>query len=214
LLSSHSSPRAAVERLGNLGKGETARPASAISGPSYWSDAAPSEFGAMDADGNLMQVCAQGRWSIGDNCIQIDASGSDYQVQLPSSKYSMIEVTATLGNLTLRALVPSIGEESKLTNVALDERSITEAMIVEARLSADKQKLKTVTPDAYLGTRTLIYQAFDQPGPTQDLLDMVKRIIARYDPTLSQSTPDFFGIPVYEKTGCDQDGNNCTGPGW
>jgi hypothetical protein len=112
----------------------------------------------------------------------------------------MIEVTARTGNLALRALVPSIGEESKLTGVALDERNITEALIVEARLSHDQQSMKTITPDAYLGTRDLIRAAFDQPGPTQDLLNMVQRIIVRFDPSLSQTDPDFFAVSAYDET--------------
>ena len=199
-----------IESFGNLGRNESARPASAISGTSYWPDTQPSQFGATGPDGTAMAPCAQGEWELGKNCIQVDTSGSDYQVQLPSSKYSMVEVTSLLGNLTLRAIVPSIGEESKVSNVALDTRAITEALIVEARLSGDKQTFKQVTPSAYLGTRTLIYQAFDQPGPTQDLLGYVTRIIDRYDPSLSQQTADFFNIPVYETTNCDQAGNNCT----
>ena len=188
-----------IESFGNLGRNETARPASAISGTAYWQETQPSQFGAMDPEGNAMQTCLQGEWQLGKSCIEVSAGGDSYQVQLPSSKYSMIEVTGVRGNLTLRALVPSIGEESKITDVKLDERSITEAMIVEARLSADGQSMKQVTPTAYLGTRTLIYQAFDQPGPTQELLGYVTRIIQRYDPTLSQQTADFFNVPQYDE---------------
>ncbi len=188
-----------IENFGNLGRNEQPRPASAVSGTTYYQNPQPSEIGALDADGNAMKVCDQGRWQAGDSCINVLASGGNrYEVQLPSSKYAMIEITARVGNLALRALVPSIGEETTLENVALDERSITEALIVEARLSADGMKLKQVTPDAYLGTRNLIYAAFDQPGPTQDLLNMVTRIIAKFDPTLSQPDPDFFSIPVYD----------------
>ena len=176
-----------IESFGNLGRSEYDRPASAISGTTYWPDAQPSQFSASDGENEIKPFL-------------VDASGQSYEVRLPSSKYSMIEVTGRVGNLALRALVPSIGEESKATNVALDERSITEALIVEARLSADGQKLKLITPDAYLGTRNLIYAAFDQPGPTQELLDMVKRIIQRYDATLSQPDPDFFNVPQYDSS--------------
>jgi hypothetical protein len=176
-----------IENFGNLGRTEYDRPASAILGTSYWPDALPAQFSATDGENVITPFL-------------INASGTSYELRLPSSKYSMIEVTGRVGNLALRAIVPSIGEESKVTGVALDERTITEAMIVEARLSADGQKLKQVTPDAYLGTRNLIYAAFDQPGPTQDLLNMVKAIIGRYDATLSQPDPDFFNVPIYDST--------------
>ena len=190
-----------IESFGNIGRNESPRPASVISGTTYFTDAQPSQFGANDAEGNAMNYCGStgNDWELGKNCFRAEASGQNYQVELPSSKYSMIEVTARTGNLALRALVPSIGEESKLTGVALDERSITEALIVEARLSHDKQSMKTITPDAYLGTRNLIRAAFDQPGPTQDLLAMVQRIIVRFDPTLSQTDPDFFAVPAYDE---------------
>src|SRR5215813_3584577 len=121
-----------IERLGNLGRSETARPASAISGTTYFADAQPSQFGANDAEGSAMTYCgATGNdWDVGKDCFRTEASGQNYEVDLPSSKYSMIEVTARTGNLALRTLVPSIGEESTLTGVALDDRNITETIIV------------------------------------------------------------------------------------
>jgi len=176
-----------IENFGNLGRSEYARPASAISGTSYWPDPQPSQFSATDGENVIAPFL-------------VNISGQNYEVQLPSSKYSMIEVTGQVGNIALRAIIPSIGEESKVQNVALDERSITEAIIVEARLSADGMKLKQITPDAYLGTRNLIYQAFDRSGPTQELLQMVTRIIQRYDATVSQISPDFFNVPIYDSS--------------
>lgn len=173
------------ENLGNLGRGAYDRPSSAISGTTYWPDALPSQFSATDGENEIKPFL-------------VNASGTNYEVRLPSSKYSMIEVTSRVGNMALRAIVPSIGEEGKALNVALDARSITEAIIVEARLSADGAKFKQITPAAYLGTRNLIYAAFDRPGPTQDLLNMVQRIIPRFDATLSQPDPDFFVVPVYD----------------
>src|SRR5262249_53627596 len=174
----------------------------------------PSQFGANDAEGSAMTYCgATGNdWDVGKDCFRTEASGQNYEVDLPSSKYSMIEVTARTGNLALRTLVPSIGEESTLTGVALDDRNITETIIVEARLSHDKQSMKTITPDAYLGTRKLIHAAFDQPGPTQDLLQMVQRIIVRFDPTLSQTDPDFFAVPQYDENWNVK--NRAVSPSW
>jgi len=174
-----------IENWSNLGRSAWERPASRIIGTTYWSDAQPAQFSATDGENEIKPFL-------------VNASGNDYEVRLPSSKYSMIQVTGRVGNLTLRAIVPSVGEEGVAQPVPLDERTITEAMIIEARLSADGQKLKQITPAAYLGTRNLIYAAFDQPGPTQDLLNMVKRIISRFDATLSQPDPDFFTVPVYD----------------
>lgn len=190
-----------IERFGNLGRNESPRPTSAITGSTYFTDAQPSQFGANDADGSAMNYCgATGNdWDLGKNCFRTSASGQSYEVDLPSSKYSMIEVTARTGNLALRTLVPFIGEETTLTGVPFDERNVTETLIVEARLSHDKVSMKTITPDAYLGTRKLIQAAFDQPGPTQDLLAMVQRIIVRFDPSLSQTDPDFFAVPSYDE---------------
>jgi len=207
-------PGCGIERLGNLGRNETARPSSAISGTTYFMDAQPSQLGANDAEGNAMTWCgATGNdWDLGKACFITSASQQNYEVQLPSSKYSMIEVTGRSGNLALRTIVPSIGEESQLTGVPLDERYVTETLIVEARLSHDKQSMKTITPAAYLGTRNLIHAAFDQPGPTQDLLSMVQRIIARFDPTLSQTDPDFFQVPQYDENWNVK--NRAVSPSW
>ena len=180
-----------IENFGNLGRSEYERPASAISGTIGWSDPGlNTQYGVTDGENDLTPFLVNG-------------TSSSYEVRLPSSKYSMIEITARAGNGLLRGLVPSIGEESKV-NVPLDARAMTEVLIVEARLSADgKPKLKEITPSAYIdpvtgeGTRKLIYEAFDQPGPTQDLLHMVEAFFAHIDPTIGSLDPDFFTVPVY-----------------
>jgi len=87
-----------------------------------------------------------------------------------------------------------------VTGVDLDARAMTETLIVEARLAADGAKLKRVTPDAYLGTRSLIRQAMDRAGPTQDLLRMVERVLAKADVASGQLEPDFFASPVLDET--------------
>jgi hypothetical protein len=173
-----------IERLGNLGHDEYPRPASAISGATSWMDPTPNQLGASDGENPLSPFL-------------VTTSSTSYEVKLPSSKYSMIEVTARVGNAALRALVPSIGEESQVTGVDLDARAMTETLIVEARLSHDGDKLKLVTPEAYLGTRNLIRAAFDQVGPTRDLLEMVEAFFTRIDPTIGSIDPDFFTPPVY-----------------
>src|SRR6185369_16996350 len=60
-------PGCGVERLGNLGRNETARPSSAISGTTYFMDAQPSQFGANDAEGNAMTYCGDtgNDWDVG-----------------------------------------------------------------------------------------------------------------------------------------------------
>jgi hypothetical protein len=173
-----------LENVFNLTRSDSPRPASTIQGATSWPDPNPSQFSASDGDGNPIDPFFTG------------ADGGAYEVRLPSSKYSMIMVRARVGNMALRALVPFIDEETTLTGVDLDARAITEVLIVEARLSADGQTFKQLTPDAYLGTRKLIRAAFDEPGPTQDLLNMVEAIMAKVDPSSGSLDPDFFDTAV------------------
>lgn len=126
-------------------------------------------------------------------------NGTTYELELPSSKYQWLEVWAVSGQMALRAIVPQIGPETEQT-VNIDARSTTEALLVEAKLSAQGKTFKQLTPDAYLGTRALIQAAFDQPGPTQDLLNMANRIMATYDPSLSVGSPSYFNQPVLDST--------------
>jgi len=179
-----------IESLGNLGRSEYERPASAISGKLGWSDPdLVTKYSVSDGENEFGP----------DVAFLINGSADAYEIRLASSKYSMIEVVARVGNGLVRGLVPFVGEESKVTQ-DLDARAMTEALIVEARLSADSAaggvKLKQIDPSAYLGTRNLIYRAFDEPGPTQDLLHMVERFFVRIDPTISSLDPDFFTVPV------------------
>ena len=44
---------------------------------------------------------------------------------------------ARSGNMLVSAIVPAIGEETRLSNVDFDEKAMTETLIVMARLSAD-----------------------------------------------------------------------------
>src|SRR6516165_7150379 len=83
-------PGCGIERLGNLGRSESARPASAISGTTYFMDAQPSQLGANNADGSPMTWCgATGNdWDLGKVCFITSASQQDYEIQLPSSQYS------------------------------------------------------------------------------------------------------------------------------
>jgi hypothetical protein len=116
----------------------------------------------------------------------------------------MLRVQAHSGDLVLRALVPSVGEESVAVGVDLDARAMTETLIVEARLGHDGGSFKLLSPAAYVGdgvtsgTRTLIRKAFDVPGPVQDLLHMVERLIGKADPTSGAARPGSFSIPVVD----------------
>ncbi|MGZ5957640.1 MAG: hypothetical protein ACXWLI_04420, partial [Myxococcaceae bacterium] len=78
-----------IENFGNLGRNEYDRPASAILGTTYWPEAQPSQFSATDGENVITPFL-------------VNASGTSYEVRLPSSKYSMIEVTGRVGNLALR----------------------------------------------------------------------------------------------------------------
>ena len=127
---------------------------------------------------------------------------SGYELRLPSSKYSMLRADFRGGNLWLRAIVPSIGEESVATGVNLDARGMTEVLIVEARLSANRGKIGEPTsftqlsPDVYAGTRLAIRAAFDQAGPAQDLLAMVTRVMTLFINDVGDADPVFFKLPA------------------
>ena len=125
---------------------------------------------------------------------QTTRDGGVYELRLPSAKYSNLIMNAVAGNTTLQALVPQVAEESSLA-IDVDEESTTEALIAEARLSADGKKWNQVTPETYIATRMLIRNAFGQGGPAADLLAMVNRIVTmRADPS-SGSDPAFFLVP-------------------
>ncbi|HTS82493.1 MAG TPA: choice-of-anchor X domain-containing protein [Myxococcaceae bacterium] len=188
-----------LENLTNTGRSEYARPASTISGTTFFQNSETAAFTVTLGD-KTYAPCTLASSPTATDCLLLTAQGTSYEVRLFSSNYSMIEVNAVVGNMTLRALVPSIGPESSVSNVNLDAEAITEAMIVEARLSADGNSFKNITPAAYLGTRNLIYAAYNEPGPTQDLLNMVKRLMTLYDPTISQPNPDLFNVPQYDSS--------------
>jgi hypothetical protein len=50
------------------------------------------------------------------------------------------------------------------------------------------------------GTRTLIGKALDQPGPAQDLLRMVERLMTQANPKAAVPSPFFFITPVLDAT--------------
>lgn len=176
--------------FGNVGHASYPRPASAIRGSAPWAGARASQITATDGDLNALEP------------FQVDVEGGTYDLRLPSSRYSMIIVHGRAGDMELRALVPFVGEESAATGVDLDARNMAETLIVEAALSAKGIPFKKLTPGAYVGdgvttgTRTLIRKAFDQAGPTQDLLHMVERLAAASDPASGVTDPFLFARPV------------------
>jgi hypothetical protein len=170
----------------NAAHEEYDRPASRITGTAPEATAL-ANISVIDADGNVIEP------------FLAQKEGAGYELRLPSTRYSMLRVRAVVGNMELRAIVPRIGEESSVEGIALDARSMTETLITEARLSADGVSLSRVTPEAYLGTRNLIHAGFDTPGPTQDLLHMVERILPRFDPTIGALEPSFFQVPEFNE---------------
>ncbi len=177
--------------LGNVAHSAYDRPASAIRGHVAW----PSvTFTVTDAAGNAVAP------------FFTSVKGDTYEVRLPSSKYSMVTLHGRIGDMELRAVVPFVGEESAVDGVDLDARSMTETLLFEANVSARAIVAKKLNPAAYVGdgvstgTRTLIRKALDEPGPTQDLLRMVERIIPRADPLSGVPTPFFFAAPVLDAT--------------
>jgi hypothetical protein len=163
------------------------RPASAIRGQVAWAEGANASLTVLDGAGTVLAPFQQ---SVGNG---------RYEVRLPSGRYSMVRVEGRAGDLALRAIVPFLGEESAVADVNLDARNTTEALIVETKLGIDGASFQQITPEAYLGTRALIQAAFDVAGPTQDLLRMMERLIARTDP-LSGSEPVAFRVPVVVTT--------------
>lgn len=174
--------------FGTLGRGENARPASTLQGFFPWAGPKTTQIYVTDGSGTTVVPF--------DTVIRADDS---YQLKLPSSKYSMIQVHARLGDLESRSIVPFVGEESAVSGVDLKARDVTESLIVEAKLAVDGTKFSLISPEAYEGTRTLIRAAFDVPGPTQDLLTMVSNIMPKADP-LAQvgADPFFFRVPVLD----------------
>ena len=95
-----------IESLGNLGRSEYERPASAISGKLGWSDPdLVTKYSVSDGENEFGP----------DVAFLINGSADAYEIRLASSKYSMIEVVARVGNGLVRGLVPFVGEESKVT---------------------------------------------------------------------------------------------------
>jgi len=168
----------------NAGHAANERPASKLTGKLAF---ATGTVTITDAEGKVLEP------------FQSSMDGGTYEVRLPSAKYSNLVAIHTVGTSVMRALVPSVGEESAVA-IDIDARSTTEAIISEARLSADGSSWKKVTPEVYVATRDLIRAAFDVPGPTADLLKYVGLVITGgTDPTMT-GDPVFFLVPVLTPT--------------
>ncbi len=185
--------------LSNVGRASHPRPASVVRGAAAWTGARAAQLSVSDARG-VFEPCKD---FTDTRCVfATTVENGQYEIRLGSGKYSMIEVRGRVGDMELRAIVPTLGEESEVTGVDLDTRNMVEALIVEARLSSDASDLGKVTPSAYLGdgvstgTRTLIRQALGQAGPTADLLTLVERLAARADPLSGATDPFLFRTPV------------------
>lgn len=165
------------------------RPASVIRGSATWLGAQGSQFSVTDGSGKTITP------------FEASVSNGTYELRLPSSSYTFLVVQAKAGNMALRAIVPSLGEESTVEGVNMDAVSMTETLIVETRLSADKQSLAMLTPATYQATANLILQAMGVPGPTQDLYNMVARIIPHQEPYSGVTDPDFFRVPAATSNG-------------
>ncbi|MBL0275842.1 MAG: hypothetical protein IPQ24_07010 [Anaeromyxobacter sp.] len=173
----------------NVGRTADERPASTVRGPLGLAGVTSATFVALD--GNGAEVLP----------FQASAGGGSYELRLPSSRYSMLRPQVRVGNVSLRAIVPLIGEESAAAGVGLDARSITETLIVEAALSAQGLSFALVTPTAYVGdgvttgARTQIRADLDLGGPTGKLLGMVERMLQHVDLLSAGTNPDLFGVP-------------------
>ena len=170
--------------FGTIGSTPSPRPASTIQGFFPWEGVKTTSMVVTDGGGNTVVPF--------DTVIRPDNS---YQLKLPSSKYSFLQVHARVGDMETRSIVPYVGEESSVSGVNMDARSVAEALIVEARLGADGIGWKVLDPVVFEGTRRLIFAAFDVPGPTQDFMRMVERLIPRADPFSGTADAFFFRVP-------------------
>ena len=196
--------------FGNAFRTTHVQPASELRGAATYPGAATSTITALDGDGNDLLA------TLPPTVFYATVAGGSYDLQLLTSHYSMLRVQANSGDMALRALVPQVGPESVVRGVDLDARSVTETLIVEARVSHDQAaksptapaaqaSLKLLSPAAYVGdgvntgTRTLIRKALDQAGPAQDLLKMVEALLPSGDPLSGSSSPAMFSVPVVDK---------------
>jgi hypothetical protein len=185
--------------FGNVGHTPYLRPAAAIRGAATWTVgstsyqlASLSQLTVTDGAGNAVTP------------FSASLQGGAYELKLPSSDYEMLMVRARVGNASVRALVPSVAKESTAGGVDLDARNLTEALIVEGRLSylgavAGKPfNFKRLTPATYLATRAKIRADMDDASkPTHTLLGMVERILGTWlDPSSGSIDPDFFAEPA------------------
>lgn len=175
------------------------RPASKITGAATWTGAAAYQFQVLDGSGAPLVDKEH-------EPFMLTAGAGSYEIRLPSSNYSMHRVQARAGHLQLRALIPALGAETTVRGADLDARNMTETLIVEANLSATGQSMAQLKPSAYddpttgEGTRKKIRADFDVPGPTQNLLRMVERIIPKGDPLSGDPLPGYFTVPVFDAT--------------
>lgn len=173
--------------VSNVAHSDYPRPASALRGQAAFAGADKAQFFASDSAGTL----------ISPFLTRYDTKAQSYEMHLPSAKYAWTIAQMRDGNMLLSAIVPSMGEES-MTSLDFDAKAQTETLVVMARLSHDGVKMKTLTPAVYAGTHAGILAAMGQPGPIQDLLNMVGRLMGRFDKDLNGGDPGFFVWPVYD----------------
>ena len=170
--------------IGGISHTPYPRPASVIRGSATWQGAQGSQFTVTDGAGQAVVP------------FEASVSNGTYELRLPSSSYTFLVVQARAGNMALRAIVPTLGEESTVEGVDMDAVAATESLIIESRLGADGQSLALLTPATYEATSRNIREAMTVAGPTQDLFRMVERIIPRQEPFAAVADPDFFRVPV------------------
>jgi hypothetical protein len=177
----------------NAGHEQYDRPASIIRGTVTFVNPGPLSVAVLGGGGELLEP------------FQTAAETTTYEARLPSSSYTMLRLQARSGDGVLRAIVPAIGEESVAADVNLDARAITETLIAEAGVSARGQSFAQITPSAYVGdgtstgARSLIRRDLEVPGPTQTLLQMVERILAKLDPMSGATDPYAFRVPELDE---------------
>lgn len=124
-----------------------------------------------------------------------DFSGERFSVALPSDSYTNGRLEAIRGEQVLSTLIPTMSPESAIDGVALDASSTASTLIVDGTLSASSRTLSNTEPREVAELFNEMEAAFAQPGPEQDLAQMVDRLIAAGDPSGSMT---IFNRPSFD----------------
>lgn len=118
--------------------------------------------------------------------IDVEITGSNFTVQLPSTDYANLRLIAEQGERRFTAFVPVLDKDATVSGIVLDAKSTATALAIDAALSAKKRTLQVVTPSIM---RTCLREAekgYAQAGSDPALyLAMLEKISAASRPEQS-----------------------------